>query len=165
MLITKTEIQEHRPVSKSVKTTVLNQYVDDAEIHDLLPLLGEKFYFDIVADVSKYVDLLGRFEYEYDDATIVSPGLKKVLAIFVNARYIMHGSQTDTPFGLVEKNYQDGKSVERGSKKERYKLEQQTAFIYWEQVKLYLDRNADDYPLWGTSCTKRRTFRINKITI
>lgn len=166
MLITKEELQDHRAISKSVKASVINSFIEDAEIQDLVPLLGEKLYFDIVKNPANYADLLDGCNYVYDEVTIKNPGLKKVLAIFVNAKYIMFGNQSSTPFGTVEKNYQDGHHIERASRKERYKLEQQTAFIYWEQVKIYLDRNTDDYEFWAYGCSNpRRTFRLNKITI
>lgn len=164
-LITKSEIRKHRQISKSVKDITINQYIDDAQITDLCPLLGEQFYFSILANPSNYEDLLNETEYQYNGATIKMAGLKKVLSLFAYARYILHGTQTDTPFGYVEKQYQDSTPVSRPNRKEIYKSNQQTAMQYWEQVKAYLNRNATDYPFWNSGCSKtKRTFRLNKIS-
>jgi hypothetical protein len=164
-LITKNDILNHRQLSKTVKEITMNQFIDDAQVTDLLPLLGEAFYFTILADPTNFTDLLNEKQYVYDGVTITSPGLKKVLIDFATARYILHGSQTDTPFGMVEKQYQDGIQVSRTDKKERYKARQQTAMTLWYQIEKYLNRHTELYPKWDSGCTtKRRKFRINKIS-
>ena len=164
-LITKSEIRKHRQISKSVKDITINQYIEDAQVTDLCPLLGEQFYFSILANPSNYEDLLNETEYQYNGITIKMAGLKKVLSLFAYARYILHGTQTDTPFGYLEKQYQDSTPVSRPNRKEIYKSNQQTAMQYWEQVKTYLNRNTDSYPHWNSGCSKtKRTFRFNKIS-
>ena len=164
-LITRSEIISKRAISKSTKEAVINQFIDDAELLDLLPILGEQFYFSIVSDPGSFSDLLNEKKYTYNNVEITSPGLKRVLIDLFYARYILHGTQTDTPFGFVEKTYQDAKPVERINRKEIYKLSQQTAMQYWSQVEKYLQRHSDTYPLWNVGCgVRKRTFRLNKIT-
>jgi hypothetical protein len=78
----------------------------------------------------------------------------------------MHGTPTDTPFGMIEKQFQDGNHIPRTDKKEIYKQSQQIATQYWSQVESYLNRNRNLYPLWGGDCAieRRRGFRFNHIT-
>lgn len=166
LLVSKTEIAAKRPISKSVADAKINPFIEDAQQLDLLPLLGEKLFFDLFKNPSVYTDLMAEKEYVYDDNTITSPGLKTVLIDFAYARYVMHGSQTDTPFGLVQKDYEGSTPVSRTDKKEGYKFHQQTAMQYWAQVELYLLRNRDTYPLFRADmCSSRRkTFKLNHIT-
>ena len=167
-LVNKYDIQEFRPISKSTSDKKINTFIDDAQILDLKPLMGEKFFFEVLANYNNYYDLLNEKEYQFDGAIIISPGLKKVLVYFSYARYQLFGSQTDTAFGTVEKNFQDGNHIDRINKKEVYKQTQQMAYQYWEEIERYLNRNQDLYPLWKKdSCigTKRNsTFRLNKIS-
>lgn len=165
-LINKTDILTFRPISKSVKEVTINTYIEDAQNVDLLPLIGEKFYFDILNNPNNYSDLLNEYPYQYKSENYVNPGLKRVLSLFTTARYFFHGTQTDTPFGFVEKGTPDSIPVSRTNRKEIYKKEQQVAMSYWSQVKNYLDRNSEEYPLWDVDCgSKKRRFRWNKITI
>lgn len=166
-LITKTDIASKRPISKSVADAKIDPFIEDSHLLDLLPLLGERFYFAIVEAPESYVDLLNEKEYQYDGHTLKSPGIKRVLIDFAFARYMMHGSVTDTPFGMVQKESQDSSVVGRTDKKESYKLHQQTAMQYWGQVENYLNRNFNLYPLWMRyDCvqSQKRTFKLNHIT-
>ena len=165
-LITKTDIRLYRQISKSVDDVKINPFIDDAQLLDLLPLIGEKFYFDIIANPANYTDLMEQKTYTYDGTQIQSPGLKRVLIDFTFARYVMHGTPTDTPFGMIEKQFQDGHQIPRTDKKEIYKQSQQIAMQYWGQVESYLNRNKALYPLWGGDCAieQRKSFRLNHIS-
>lgn len=165
LLINKIDIIAKRPISKSVSDSKINPFIEDAQLLDLMPLLGEKLYFNLVANPANYTDLMEAKSYLYDGQAIESPGLKTVLCHFAYARHIMHGSQTDTPFGLIEKNYQDGSNVSRIDKKEIYKQSQNVAMQYWSQVEVYLNRHSNTYPLWRVDLcvNQRRVFKFNAI--
>lgn len=166
-LINKSDISQYRQLSTSVKDAKINPFIADAQLLDLLPLLGERMFYDLIANPANYDDLINPKQYSYNNQTIESPGLKIVLCHFAYARYIMHGSQTDTAFGMVEKNYQDGNQVSRTDKKEIYKQSQNVAMQYWAQVETYLNRNLNIYKLWGIDllvAPQRRNFKLNHIT-
>ena len=129
------------------------QYINEAEFIDLKPLLGERFYYDVVSNASEsgYNILVNGGNYDFDGISITCPGLKKVLIEYAYARIVFFGNDHSTPFGLVEKVYQDGKNVERGRLKEIYKATQQIAYQYWLEVKLYLERNVSDFPKYDCS--------------
>lgn len=167
-LITKTDIAQYREISRSVKDDKINPFIDDAEFQDLRPLLGDKFYSDLVANSEdeNYANLLDEFEYTYDGVTYKNPGLKKVLSFYAYSRYILFGSFTDTAFGFVQKSNQDSTPVGDAQKRNIYTQERNTAFNYWLEVVKFLNRNKDDYPLWNSSgcAPKRGRFRISKIS-
>lgn len=167
MLISKSDIANFRQISASVPDKVINPHIEDAELLDICPLLGEAFYNDIVQNPTTAANaaLLNKTTYTYDGKLYVSPGLKRVEIDFAYARYTMFGSEIDTPFGRVRKNFQDGENVSRTDKKEVYKYSQQNALQYWAQVEAYLNRNANQYPLWNICDSKKnKRFRLSKIT-
>lgn len=151
-LIDLTYITTKKDVSKHLDK-VAQQHIDDAELVDLKPLLGEKLYLHLVANSGDtiYVDLLNGGEYTYNDFIYNHPGLKRVLCEFAYARITFFGNEKSTPFGLVEKNYQDGNMVSRDRAKERFKASQQVAFQLWNDVRSFLDRKTSDYEYWNCS--------------
>ena len=142
-LISKSDIIEYRSISKSVTENLINNFIDEAQLLDLKPLIGESLFQEIILNVANYQDLLNETTYNYNGNETTSCGLKRVLIFYAYARYVMNGSVVDTPFGMVEKQFQDGKNVERISKKEIYKYNQQIANQYWLEVESYLNRNRD----------------------
>lgn len=157
MLVTKNDIANHREISRSVRDDKINPYIEDAELLDLKPLLGNALYFDLVKNKTdqKYQELLEPKEFTIDSETFKHVGLKKILSIFVDARYKLFGSFTDTGYGLREKNHQDSTAVSSDSKKELYKKNRQIAFQYFSDVKKFLDENSSTYPLWKKECSKK----------
>ena len=166
LLINRTDIAEYRQISKTVFDKVLNQHILDAQFIDVQKLLGADFYNDLIRNYtdSKYTTLLDGEDYTYQSVTYTLIGLKAVIIHYAYSRYILAGSQTDTPFGYVEKTNDNSQSVSDNSKKNMWKSNQQAAFNYWENVMDYLDRNASTFPLWETSCAStNQTFKISKI--
>jgi len=164
-LITKTDIAAKRQLSNSVKSEIIDQYIADAELEDLAPLLGEIFYNKIANNVSDFTTLLTGGTYTYQSNTYSHTGIKSILIDFAYARYIMFGSQTDTPFGFVEKQTQDSNSVTRDGRKERYKALQQSAIKAWSTVENYLNRNTTTYADWTCAqSTHQQFFKTSKIT-
>ena len=169
MLIDKTEIAIHREISRTLKNDKINPIIEDAELLDLKPLLGEALYNDIVDNptTAANIKLLDPLTYTYNGTQYKHQGLKKVLSIFVNSRYVLSGSYVDTGFGLVQKNNQDSTPVPEASKRNIHKQDKQTATAYFNEVALYLNRNASDHPLWNSGCntTSISGIRISKISI
>ena len=166
-LITRDDIAQYRQITDNVHTLkIINQHIIDAQFSDIQKLLGVDLYNDLIRNEtdSKYVDLLNGGTYTYDNVTYTNVGLKAVIVHYAYGRYILQGSQTDTPFGYVQKTNNSSQEVSFAAKKNMSKMNQQMAFTYWENVKNFLDRNKTDYPLWNSNCNIRRGgFRISKI--
>lgn len=172
-LISVEDIRAHKDISKSVKDSKVNPYIDDAQMLDLMPNLGDRFYSDIRVNPTdaKYATLLDGGEYTKNengtDYKYYNPGIKRVLVEFAYARYVLFGGYTDTPFSMVEKLSQDSRPVEKESKRVMYKNMQQVAQLYYGEVEKFILRNHKDYPLYRNhdECIEpRRSFRMNKIT-
>ena len=162
MLIQLTDILKFKKVSK---TADIDIYINEAELIDLKPLLGERLYQDLVDNVGlpKYQDLLRGTTYTDNTITYTTLGLIPVLANFSVARYVIFSGDVDTPLGWVSKDTPYSTAISTASKKSRSKSCEQTAYEYWKSVRDFLNRNTDIYPLWQ-QCVNRRRFNINKIT-
>lgn len=165
-IITHAEINAKRDISSNKKTIRSQQHIDDAEYIDVRPLLGRKMYLDLIANITdaKYTNILNEHTYTYDDFEYTHPGLKSVLIEFAYSR-ILFFTEVDTPFGFVDKSYNDGVKPSRERLKSRYTDTRKTAMILWEEVKLFIERNIDDYPF---SCEdneplQRKGFKIKHI--
>lgn len=167
LLINRTDIANLVQISDTCEDNVLNQEIGNAQLLDVMDLLGEELYNDLLRnfDDAKYSELLKGGDYLFNAITYTFPGLKTVLVYYTNARYKKFGSFIDTPFSIVEKiNPESSTPVSGENKQSLYKLNKQIAFKHWLSVRKFLDRNATTYPLWGSSCTKiTSTFRIQKI--
>tara|TARA_R110000803_G_scaffold149081_7_gene214550 strand:- start:647 stop:1171 length:525 start_codon:yes stop_codon:yes gene_type:complete len=169
LLVTRHDFaKNNRIISTSTfNQNVLNQHISDAQFIDVQKLLGLDFYNEIVRNPTSTANatLLDGGDYTYNGITYTNVGLRSVIVFYAYGRYVMFGSQTDTPFGLVQKQGQNSTEVDFGQKKTVSKMNQQTAFVYWENVRLFLDRKESEYSLWKDNClTSNRLFRISKIS-
>lgn len=165
MLITKSDVAKVRQISKALDDGLMNQAIEDAELLDLQPLLGELLYNDLDENFedTKYQDLLNGKKYTHENNNYSMKGLKVVLANFAYARYIIFSGEKDTPFGLVTKTNQYSSHTEINTKKARAKSAEQIGYKYFNSVRDFLNRNDTTYPLWE-SCNNQRIFRFNKIS-
>ena len=179
MIITLADIRKTRDVSQSVKEGRVNQYIRDAEMSDLRPLLGEQIYQDIVLDPTEtargsYPDLLDGSIYTYASYDYTHPGVKEVLVDFAYARYRFFGSDIDTPFSTVVKQTRDSQPTGEARNREIYSAIRKVAYAKWEIVKDYLNRTAGEaegtrYEYWffqrAPLDNDEDEININKITL
>lgn len=179
MIITLADIRKTRDISSSVKEVRVNHFIKDAELVDLMPLIGDVLFQDLLNNPTEvargnYPDLLNGSTYSYSGYTYTHPGIKNVLADFVYARYRFMGSDIDTPFGTVVKSSQNSQPTGTVRNREIYSAIRKVAFSKWELVKDFLNRSeadgsVDSYSYWF--CPSKQLdndedeININKITI
>lgn len=163
-LITRAEIQEYKQLSNSINGAKLNEIILQSQMVDLLPLLGERLYYDILNDQSSRGDLLNGSTYEYNGIIYTNVGLKAVLAHYVYARYSMFGDIIDTAFGLKNKLNEDVSArIDTNMKKTLYEHNCNYAYNLWLNVELYITRTKEPlYTLCG-SAQKNKNFKISRI--
>jgi hypothetical protein len=143
-LITRAEIARYKQVSKTPNDAKLNEQILDAQMLDVAPLLGENLYNKIMATPEEYTELLEGGAYSHDGVSYNNYGLKMVLCYFAYARYIMFGSEVDTPSGFKEKLSNESRPVEFGNKKTIYSLNRDSAMMIWDNVNNYLTRTGQN---------------------
>ena len=164
LIITTEALRNYKQISKSVTKAILEQYIRDAQIQDLAPLLGERLFNDIVLNPEKHVDLLNGGEYDINGITYYNVGLNTVLVHYSYSRYLLFGNMVDTPYSMVEKlNPGNSQPISYKQKEALHKENQDTAFTYFGSVRKYLERTK--YPMYEINkCESRQSkFRIYKV--
>ena len=145
----------------------MNQYISDAQFGDVQNLLGTELYNDLIRNSTStaYKSLLNGGNYTYNNKTYTNVGLKAVIVFYAYSRYVLFGSNVDTPFGHVVKTNPNSQPSDYMQKKAIAKSNEQMAFKYWESVRDFIERNKTDYPLWESDCLENRvtSVRISKI--
>ena len=163
-LITRNEIQQYKQLSNSINGAKLNEIILQSQMVDLLPLLGERLYYDVINNSETRTELLEGNTYEYNNITYTNVGLKAVLAHYVYARYAMYGDVIDTAFGLKAKLNNDvSERIDTGMKKTLYEHNCNYAYNLWLNVELFLTRTREPlYTLCG-SAQKNKNFKMSRI--
>lgn len=152
--ITVSEIQGIIGINLSHTNDIdFQQYIDRAQVRDLRPLLGDRLYADIDSDQAKtsngsYPTLLDGGSYTDGGYTYVNDGLKCVLAYLAVAEYRFDGQEIDTPYGFAEVEAGNLQKSSRERNREMSNHYRQMAMVYWDSVRDYLQRKADEYTLW-----------------
>lgn len=162
-IITRAEIQQYKQLSNSINNDKLNELILQAQMVDLLPLMGERLYYHLLDNLIDYNDLLNGLTYDYNGITYTNVGLKAVLAHYVYARYAMFGDIIDTAFGLKAKINNDvSERIDTSYKKTLYENNCNYAFNLWLNVEHYLIRtNNELYKCSGIF--KPKNFKMSRI--
>lgn len=162
-LITLIDVQKYKQVSNSINTNKFNETVLQAQMVELLPLIGEQLYYNIQADASSYTDILEGGTYDYNGITYTNVGLKAVISHYWYAYHAFYGDQVDTAFGFREKLNNDvSKQVSTTMKKTMFELNKRYAYNLWLNVEKYLIRTDNEFYRCNTK-PKLRSFRITKV--
>lgn len=152
-LIGKSDVRRFFQISETLNDDTFNQFVQQAQLQDVAPLLGEALFLDIMRNPSEYADLLTGGDYTHRETVYHNMGLKAVLSHYTYARYRMFGTAVDTPFGFIEKlGGNESRPESESSKKTSYTLNRDSAFTIWKSVENYLIRM--EVPLYGDNYLK-----------
>jgi hypothetical protein len=168
-IISRQQIQIYKQLSKSVYDDKLNQIILETQFQDLRPLLGERFFNDILnkveASSTDYDDLLDGNTYTYQGITYTNYGLRCVLSNYIYARYTIFGDIIDNSFGQsIKMNVNESQPVSASIKKSLYQMNRDLAYNYWLNVRDYIVRNNTTYDLYNDCYTStNKTFKLSKI--
>ena len=168
-LITKSDVKQYKQISETAFSDVFDAIVLETQIQDIAPLLGEGLFNDLMLNTDNYDDLLNGGAYTHSGMTYQNYGLKAVVCYYFYARYQMFGNVVDTPFSLVEKLDNEGKSqqVSQRTKDALYQLNRDSAFTIWKSVENYLIRTNNtlfnSLDLCKNRIENKSSFKISKI--
>lgn len=141
MLITVDDIRKIRQIAKNIDTERVNIYIREAEMLDLMPLIGAEFYQklsnlgpivlekcrktlqtedgEIIATENEYdlpinewKFLNGGYYLTCDGEKRHCEGIRTALCYYAYARFIRSHSLQTTPFGVVTKTGDESSSVD-----------------------------------------------------
>lgn len=171
-LITVSDIKERKGISNNINLTKeLNPHIDEAQEFDLRSWIGESFYLDILDKFvnnptdTDFLNLFNGTEYTYKGDKYEHQGIKGVLVYLAYARYIGAANAQSTPTGFVQKNNQYSDPISGSQITRMVKQNESGANTFQRRVEDFLNRNADNYPLWKTckSGSRKKSITINKI--
>ena len=153
LLIDKSHLKQFAQMSKHMnEEDQLQHHIRAAQNVDIEPVLGNVFFFDMVAnrDDVKYSLLLNGGNYTFDNKTYYFDGLRASLACYSYARYILTSNIVNTPFGTQSKqNNEYATPVSSKQLQEVAQEKRSEGLKYLSDCLLYLNRNASTYPLWS----------------
>ena len=172
LLIDKTDISNEKDISKHTTLDRVNEFISDAQVMDLCPLLGNAFYFDLVANYTdpNYQLLLNGGSFDVNGCTWTHRGLKSVLIEFAWGRYTYYGVNNDTGFGSVIKTTDFSTPTQNSDRRDIWTNSKQKANAYFSVIKQYLDLNPELFPKWANDCGsvcgegKKNNFKYNVIS-
>ena len=135
-LITLQDIQEVKNLSAQAKEKDINPLIENAQINDFKNLIGTLLYNQLLKDLTITPELWeGGF---YDDDKRYHSGLKRVLIECAYLHYIYQSGDTSTPFGIVNKKFEDGLKIDKEREKALHTRQRQVIDNYWQEVKAFI---------------------------
>jgi len=131
----------------------LCQFTRERQNIDILNLLGNAFYLDVLTnkDDAAYQDLMCGSTYkDCDDNDIIHFGLKRVIVHYAYAAYIYRHGFVDTPYAVVQKKSQDSLPVSTKDLMILRNENRKMADNYWQTTHHYLCQNSDKFTLFNT---------------
>lgn len=165
-LLTLTQQNNFKPISSNWsnqnKTTGgksnFEQLQYEVENKELKKLLSPAFLLDIQTNPTTAANLLLLNGTTFEDCNgndIQFEGIRFQLAYMNYSKYVGISSNADTFTGMVRQNRAETTPISEGSLKREQLDAREIALQDFEIMKLFLNENYADYPLWLFSSTKR----------
>lgn len=159
ILITKDEARAFKKISATLKDDIFEQYVIEAQLQDVAPLLGERLFNAIMKSPEDFTDILEGGTYTHAGEEYENYGLKAVIAHYFYARYRYFSGVTDTPTGFVTKVHTDSLPESEASKKSQYTINRDSAFTIWKSVENFLIRTDNDLFAYRLTDCRRKPLK------
>lgn len=158
-LITKSEIIAAKThLSTNIDQSVFDKSINDAQILDIRPILGEAFYLDVVTNglispiSTDYYNLLNGEDYvnECGD-TVRFYGLKVMIINFAFARIISNLNNFYTRGGNKYKTTNQSERIDTKDLRSWINTARSEAIAYQENLIDYLCEKESTFPIWKNS--------------
>lgn len=151
-LINIADVSIYRKIDPKYNQNKFDTFVNDIQRKNLRQLLGASLYYDFMNSdrlSGVYKDLLEGKEYLINNETIQYYGLKPLLSYWWLAIAGREGDLYHSNYGAIQ--FVNNTNQQFESSKEKFRISQDyfnTAEEYANDVKLFLNENSDNYPLW-----------------
>lgn len=152
-------IQVYRPISTNIPTERLDNFILEAQLHDLRTVLGNALYYDFITKYKvthdpmhdAYQDLYNGSVWTYGGYTKQHYGLKPIVAYYTLARITQNNNINLTSYGVTRKLNAQSEPVDQVLIKQQVNELRSIAISFQEQTIEFLQNNIDTYPLYGNS--------------
>lgn len=163
-IITLEDIQGYKPLSKNTDAgKKVDPFIQEAQEFELRPFMSDEFYAELVTQFkagfpdSTYSDLFNGSTYTNGGKTYTNPGIKPMLVYYAYARYLKRSNTNSTAFGMVGKNNPDSTPLTEKTLSRLVDDSMSGAKAYENRVRMFLDCNSRDYPLYTCTVVNRKT--------
>lgn len=171
-ILTSHEVKNYKDLGNKIDEQKIKSIIEQAQIVDLKQMLGDRFYFDLLNNLTtdKYQPLLTGSTFTYFGISYHHEGIKSLLADYFMSKYVLQVNVNFTPFGAVTKTPQDAVTTDRNSLKDISTQQLQLAGAKWEIIEMFLNSQYLIFTEWhnviygNESITaNNRVFRFRKI--
>jgi len=158
LIINKNDFAGIRNISVNASDDIVNEHIRNAQISKFVDYIGQELLTRIVNNLTapEIVNILDEKDYTYKGKNYTSSGLKTVLVNLSYARYVLNGSDNDTPYGFVKKDSQYSQPTEYKILVGKSEEAENIAFADFRTVHDYLIRHSDIYPEYIGNCNVER---------
>lgn len=153
-----------RPISKHVDLAELLIFIDESELNDIKPAVGDQLFMNILNGDESGILLDGGEYTGCNDTAYYFSGLKKSLAYYVYGKLIKNGGRKLTRTGAVNKDNEYSSQVEA---KERVQAANDAFAIadrYLKECLMYIQVSTELFPEYkGRGIMKANRVRIKSI--
>ena len=157
LLVTVNDIIQYRPMAKEMPQDRTEVYIQEAQRHDLMPILGSALYYDFITKYDQsgdpmyaaYQDLLNGSVWTYNGFSKQHYGLKPIVAYFAFARIVSNQRLNVTRYGVTTKVNPNSEPAPDLSVNNLIAELKSVAVSYQNQTLEFLRENETTYPLYS----------------
>jgi len=148
LFATKEDVEKIMPVPDGyLKEDFEKIYIREAQELDLKPLLGEAFYLDLLKNKLKFIN--------NNETTELYKKIIVVLSYFAYARFLYKSNVVASSHGIVIKKTDYSEPLSLEERKNFYYRYRKDAYTYFDELKAFLNKNAEEFPNWNLSDKKK----------
>lgn len=157
LLITKTTVADVLQVAIGYDEKEFNNFIREAQMFDLKPLIREEFFADLLANKTtpEFEKVFQGGSYDHNGRNYSFLGLDAVLAFFTYARYYVAAPGVATSHGIVIKSNPHSTPVPLEDRRNTYYKKREEANLLFKDLSLYIERNISNFPSFNNveNCT------------
>lgn len=162
LLVTKNDIIGYRPIASEIPQDRIEVYIQEAQRHDLMPILGSALYYDFMTEYddsgddmyTAYQALLNGSVWEYNGFNKQHYGLKPIVAYYALSRLVANNQLNVTRYGITTKVNPQSEPASDLSIRNLITELKSVAVSYQNQTLEFLRENETTYPLYAQAIEK-----------
>lgn len=170
LLVTANDINQYRPIAKEIVQDRIEVFIQEAQRHDLMPVLGNALFYDFITKYDQtgdpmyanYQALYNGSTWNYGGATKQHYGLKPIVAYYSLARMIANQQLNVTRYGVTTKVNPNSEPASDAAIRNLITELKSIAISYQDTTIQFLRDNAVTYPLFNQAIERPNhlSFRV-----
>jgi hypothetical protein len=170
LIVSVPDILQYRPMSKNILQDRVEVFVQEAQMVELVQILGDALYYDFITKFdatgdpmyANYQALLNGSTWTTNGYVRKHYGLKPIVVYYALARLVANNQINITSYGVTSKVNPNSEPVSEAALRNQIIELRSIAISYQETTLDFLNDNATTYPLfnYNNEEPKQTSFRI-----